>query len=530
MEICPQCQHLVPVANMVLHQARACTGRLQQHPAGGPTSSPQQQQDDTGGYETPLAAHRDPPVNPTFTSQPEQQQQRQQQQLSAHPSGNDSIPIVEGVQVGMRQRNVPMTAPQSPQPQSLQHPTARSTSTPDSDSSSPWNRISSTFRNVANTCMATLSPSNQANRDQQQTDDHDQKPAAKSRNTYPGTRQPETSTRSPSAEARHSESSASRRQSGASISSGILQVGDVVDLSSLDDDDTDVHQDDGWSCPRCTLRNSASRTVCDACLYHNSARRAADPVRREQLLPTDNTQEAPFLLSSLQSSDRNTIGNSVSLSAAGGALLGGALAATGAFVRGRPVTSAAVEGALHGAVGGAMVSGIVAANQENQRVQQQIQRQYSHQQGGPAGVRIIRVPGGRVYQFVSYSSSGPVTRNRRSVRSQAEMDFLMQSILQNQSVAGGNIDSMSYEQLLEHFGTGGENMGASQTQIASLPTTTVVDPSKLGDDHKQCSICLEDFAAGDSKKTLPCLHAFHTACVDKWLQTNAACPICKHRL
>jgi hypothetical protein len=44
-----------------------------------------------------------------------------------------------------------------------------------------------------------------------------------------------------------------------------------------------------------------------------------------------------------------------------------------------------------------------------------------------------------------------------------------------------------------------------------------------------CSICLEDFK---QKKTnavcLPCIHFFHTDCIEKWKTTNSTCPLCKN--
>ena len=49
-------------------------------------------------------------------------------------------------------------------------------------------------------------------------------------------------------------------------------------------------------------------------------------------------------------------------------------------------------------------------------------------------------------------------------------------------------------------------------------------------DDQACSICLEDFAAGEEVKTLPCLHHYHTGCVTRWLRVkgrSVACPVCK---
>lgn len=42
------------------------------------------------------------------------------------------------------------------------------------------------------------------------------------------------------------------------------------------------------------------------------------------------------------------------------------------------------------------------------------------------------------------------------------------------------------------------------------------------------SICMDEFEAGDAVRSLPCLHRFHVACVDRWLTQHAAtCPVCK---
>ncbi|KAG1330052.1 putative E3 ubiquitin-protein ligase [Cocos nucifera] len=42
-----------------------------------------------------------------------------------------------------------------------------------------------------------------------------------------------------------------------------------------------------------------------------------------------------------------------------------------------------------------------------------------------------------------------------------------------------------------------------------------------------CCICLTNYVNNDELRDLPCAHYFHMECVDKWLERNALCPLCK---
>ncbi|CAN6336573.1 unnamed protein product [Urochloa humidicola] len=47
----------------------------------------------------------------------------------------------------------------------------------------------------------------------------------------------------------------------------------------------------------------------------------------------------------------------------------------------------------------------------------------------------------------------------------------------------------------------------------------------------ECSVCLARFDDADHLRLLPrCRHAFHLACVDRWLESNASCPLCRARV
>lgn len=43
----------------------------------------------------------------------------------------------------------------------------------------------------------------------------------------------------------------------------------------------------------------------------------------------------------------------------------------------------------------------------------------------------------------------------------------------------------------------------------------------------QCAICLDLIPTGARVRGLPCEHHYHAACLDKWLETGAFCPLCR---
>jgi len=62
--------------------------------------------------------------------------------------------------------------------------------------------------------------------------------------------------------------------------------------------------------------------------------------------------------------------------------------------------------------------------------------------------------------------------------------------------------------------------------INNLPSCTH-DGTPLPGDQTKCSVCLSDFAEGDTLKSLPCVHFFHKDCIDTWLMVGHTCPLCK---
>lgn len=102
---------------------------------------------------------------------------------------------------------------------------------------------------------------------------------------------------------------------------------------------------------------------------------------------------------------------------------------------------------------------------------------------------------------------------------------------------GVDVDRMSYEELLAL----GERIGRANPEsrrekasrlLARLPTSKFVKKDGMQDQDMQCNICYNKFKDGESLRTLPCLHAFHCECIDKWLTGDmpgaSSCPVCQH--
>lgn len=333
--------------------------------------------------------------------------------------------------------------------------------------------------------------------------------------------------------------------------------------NSLESTNQELPNSNGWDCQMCTFNNTFLSTACGMCNERNPSHsdretllendmhrdrpydsktatsdeiRPTDSVYRETLIGDDTSRDHTYTSNSSRSSDNcrqgtnsasrplndpyDNINNGILLGAVGGAGL--------AFLSGRSLTTGALSGAAYGALGGLLLNSSDMMNRQNDDDLEDNSE-----------------------SFLSSSSNGN-TRNMNTESSDSEdANFCMSSrhlfsnllnetrffftdtMSSTSRSIGENDFNMDYHQLLTRFGNGHEQTPASESSIDTIPTSTFSEshkPSSSSDDKYKCFICIEDFKIGEEISTLPCLHRFHSTCVNRWLRQNNTCPVCKNAI
>ncbi len=282
-----------------------------------------------------------------------------------------------------------------------------------------------------------------------------------------------------------------------------------------------------WACPRCTLLNDWDHAKCEACLHENTSRRnnngngSGGPSRG---FYRDFDNDDRFVLGNGRGSTNDrAFGSTVptATTAAAAAAAGGASNSANRMSQGTALVSSYRDiQALNGAEEADSFRALG----------------HGYRNTGTAFNDLRGALDGMIAAQESLASSDgggwgrPRNFNHGVSRNSAFLSHLLQAMTYPDSRLGPreSLDDMSYDRLLQLFGDGGENRGASSETITSLPVSTIVDPEReLPMDKRQCCICLEDFCQGEERTSLPCLHGFHTACVNRWLSSNGSCPVCK---
>ena len=288
-----------------------------------------------------------------------------------------------------------------------------------------------------------------------------------------------------------------------------------------------------WSCPRCTLINENTISHCEACGFHQQHQQSHNtnisPSSQHQRNQSQNDNTTAGMQVQVREIDPWVVNTALTTS---NVLWWGAM---GALVAG-PV------GAAVGGTAGVLMSCFQLSQSRNSPNQRpRVITMVSSRNGIPTTTTFTNATDGGRWRAVTMQAPANTSSldgvYRRGAMMTPEMiDELFRQMLISQAVSRGetitNLEQMSYEELLERFGSGTDRRGASPETINKLPSTVLKDEADiaaLAEHQKVCNICLEDFQPKDEMRKLPsCKHAFHKQCIDQWLARVASCPICKH--
>ena len=91
--------------------------------------------------------------------------------------------------------------------------------------------------------------------------------------------------------------------------------------------------------------------------------------------------------------------------------------------------------------------------------------------------------------------------------------------IDNQPIEQNEIDSSN-----------NNNKSEESNLIDNFCEVKIKDISKLEESNKKCAICLERFNSEVEVIILPCIHIFHSSCINDWMEKQKNCPICKFEL
>lgn len=148
------------------------------------------------------------------------------------------------------------------------------------------------------------------------------------------------------------------------------------------------------------------------------------------------------------------------------------------------------------------------------------------------------------------SAAAPVVQNIGQEVEKAAQRF-KESELASDLGRGARFSIQAAEQAAQHLSEGeiGKRLGARFSELLALqhrqscgarsqgsafegPINSLNDFTILTEAQPchvgvQCSCCLEPLEVGETLRVLPCFHALHQRCADKWLYAHPICPVCR---
>ncbi|KAK7344726.1 hypothetical protein VNO77_14701 [Canavalia gladiata] len=108
-------------------------------------------------------------------------------------------------------------------------------------------------------------------------------------------------------------------------------------------------------------------------------------------------------------------------------------------------------------------------------------------------------------------------------------NYLSHKSLQNRQVSGTANTSMEQDSALTIQIHEGEAVVNNYPVLLYSQAKKHKPDSETITSYSCCSICLADYKDTDWLKLLPhCGHLFHRDCIDRWLQVNLSCPMCRN--
>ncbi|AQK89280.1 E3 ubiquitin-protein ligase RING1-like [Zea mays] len=94
---------------------------------------------------------------------------------------------------------------------------------------------------------------------------------------------------------------------------------------------------------------------------------------------------------------------------------------------------------------------------------------------------------------------------------------------------GPSLDAL-VQQLAENDAGRHGTPPAKKEAVEAMPTVEIAGGNGNDDDTASCPVCLEDYAAGERAREMPCRHRFHSNCIVPWLEMHSSCPVCRFQL